>query len=128
MNHPPTTPRRASLLIFPLLIGLCACVNVQVVQRRAPQQRVIARTYPLELLTLRKAILDNFNQAPAGAALPFWGMRAIELKAPSYPPDWLANRSDLGNFLDVYKAIPASLRGEDLLLEEPTGDRYWISE
>jgi hypothetical protein len=110
-----------------VLTGLGGCAGERVVRRGASQQRVVSRTYPLELATFRERILEKFREVPDAAA-PFRRMLVIELKAPNYPPDWVTSWLDAGNFLDPYKRISASDRAQDLLIEEPTGDRYWNSE
>jgi hypothetical protein len=35
---------------------------------------------------------------------------------------------DPGNFLDHYRTLEPTARARDVLLEEPTGDVYWLSE
>jgi hypothetical protein len=65
----------------------------------------------------RRTLPDPFNQ-----------MLAIELKLPSYSPDWLVTYVDPGGFLKDYKALPPLARTNDLWVEDPIGDTYWQSE
>jgi hypothetical protein len=96
------------------------------VERRGlPQERILRRVYSADLDTLHAAILKGFAGPRTS---PFQGMRAIELKLPDYPADWLLTLADRGGFLEPYKQLPAADRDRDLLLEEPTFDRYWQSE
>jgi hypothetical protein len=123
-----TARRSSGTLILPILICLCGCANVRLERRGVPQQRVVSRTYSVDLSTLRKGIVDNFSGVLNTATMPIRSMHVIELKPPNYPPDWLVTWTDPGNFLDPYKGISAAQRDQDLLIEEPTGDLYWRSE
>ena len=128
INAGPTPCYSGILLMIPLLTCWCGCTNVRVERHGARQQRVVSRTYPVDLSTLREGVLKNFGGTPNPATIPIRSMQVIELKPPNYPPDWLATWVDTGRFLDPYKGIPASERAQDLLIEEPTGDVYWPSE
>ena len=110
------------------LACLCACSGTRLERHGAPQQRVIARTYAVDLSILREAVRKNLRNARLISPIPLPEMNVIELKPPSYPPDWLAAWGDPGNFLSAYKQLPAAARADDLLLEEPTYDVYWPSE
>jgi len=89
---------------------------------------VVSDTYSVDLPALRQAILDNFAPSPHVAEVPFHDLRAIELKPPNYPPEWISGWVDTGNFLAKYRTIPALRRSQDIMLDEPTGDLYWLSE
>ena len=131
---------RVGLLILLALTGLAGCTTTGQVKRYGPpQKRVVRRTYELDPDKFRAAVLDKFrsvhytSQAPfqstaTVATVPFQSMRAMELKSPNYPPDWLVTWVDPGNFLEPYKLIDGSRRLRDLLIEEPTGELYWQSE
>ena len=114
-----------SVLLAPALVCLVSCASAPVERRGASQQRIVSRVYAKDLETLRAGILRAFRGA---LPPPFQGMRAIELKAPDYPADWVAAWVDPGGFLESYRRLPAPLRVHDVLIEEPTGDRYWPSE
>jgi hypothetical protein len=122
----PVRSYRAAVML-PMLTCLWGCANEPVARRGDPQQRVMSRSYPLDLATFREKIRAYFRELP-NAPIPFHSMVVIELKPPNYSPDWLLSWVDPGNFLVAYKQISAGDRSQDLLIEEPTGDRYWQSE
>jgi hypothetical protein len=110
------------------LISLFSCNSVPVERHGAAQQFVVSRVYPANLQTLRAAVLTRFGDKSKPLPLPFRDMLAIELKPPRYSADWIAGWGDRGGFLEPYKRIPAPVRVNDLLIEEPIGDAYWTSE
>jgi hypothetical protein len=75
---------------------------------------------------LRAAILTGIRQAPATMLAPVAGMTVVELRTWSEP--WAGGFVDPGGFLAPYRALSATDRARDLLVEDPIGTTYWRSE
>jgi hypothetical protein len=105
-----------------------ACSETPIVRNGPPQQRVISRAYGVSVADARKKVLDAFATQRASLPPPFHQFIAVELTPPNYPPDWIAGFVDPGGFLADYKRLPPAERANDLLLREPTGDVYWLSD
>lgn len=118
--------RCAAVLAFAL--PAVGCADTPIVRNGPPQQRVISRAYRVNAVNARAKILDAFAARRSSLPPPFHRLMAIELKEPVYPPDWIAGFADAGGFLDDYRRLPAADKAQDLLLREPTGDVYWLSE
>jgi hypothetical protein len=120
--------RHANPWILAVTICLAACTDVRIERHGAPQQRVMSRIYSVGLPAFRERILRGFMKISNSTVVPFLHMNVIELKPPNYPQDWATTWVDPGNFLEAYRSISGAGRVQDLLIEEPTGDRYWPSE
>ncbi len=118
---------RVSLIVMALTCVL-SCSSPRVERRGPSQLPIVSRVYPVDLQTLRESALKRFGISSNTLPLSFRRMQAIELKPPGYTADWVGAWVDRGGFLEPYKRLPASLRAEDILIEEPTGDVYWPSE
>jgi len=114
-----------ALIAATLSVG---CSGTPVVRNGPPQQRVVARSYGTTVADARRKILAAFATRPAPLPPPLSQFTATELTPPNYPSDWLAGFVDPGGFLDDYKRLPAVDKANDLLLREPTGDVYWLSD
>jgi hypothetical protein len=109
-------------------VALTACREVPVVRHGPVQTRLVSRTYAMPTQTLRERILHEFATARSTLPDPFRRLRARELTPPWYSPDWLAGFVDPGGFLADYKRMRPAETANDLLLQDPTGDMYWLSE
>ena len=90
------------------------------------QQRLVERRIEAPLDTVRDRTIALFRTHDVAVPPPFAGMSVVELASVS--PDWLVTFVDEGHFLDGYLALTAQDRRRDLLIEEFTGDAYWMSE
>ena len=59
---------------------------------------------------------------------PFNQMIASDLKPPRYSSDWLVSYVDPGDFLKDYRSLDPAIRSNDLWIEDPIGETYWLSE
>jgi hypothetical protein len=78
------------------------------------------------LTSFREAILRTFAVYPPPVSPPFASMKVTELKPPNYASDWLVTTVDPNGFLGGYKEMDAIRKQNDLLLNEPVGDVYWV--
>lgn len=105
------------------------CSGVPVERKGPAQERTIRRTWNAALPVVRSAVIEAFERNRRRTLPdPFNQMIAIELTLPRYSPDWLVTYVDPGDFLKDYKALPPPTRTNDLWVEEPIGDTYWLSE
>jgi hypothetical protein len=115
------------------LVGATAtmvgCGGVPVERNGPAQERSVRRTWNETLPVVRSAVIEAFERDRRRTLPdPFNQMVAVELTLPGYSPDWLVTYVDPGDFLKDYKALPASVRNNDLWVEDPIGDTYWRSE
>jgi hypothetical protein len=97
------------------------------VRNGPPQERVVKRSWNEGAPSIRPALIDAFGENRSSLPDPFNRMLVTELKPP-FSPDWLEGFVDPGDFLKDYKSLNPATRSNDLLLDEPTGDKYWVSE
>jgi len=122
-----TRTRNVSIAVIAAALQ-AGCSETAIVRNGPPQQRVVARSYGVTVADARTKILNAFAKRPAPLPPPFSQLMATELTGPSYPADWLVTYVDPGGFLDDYKRLAPADRAHDLLLREPTGDVYWLSD
>jgi len=115
----------SALLLTATTVG---CGGMAVERKGPAQQRRVDRSWNEPLPLVRSRVMEAFGQDRRMLPNPFNQMTAIELTLPSYPPDWLAGDVDPGDFLKDYKALPPAIRSNDLWVEDPIGDTYWLSE
>lgn len=107
--------------------AVVACSGPPVVRNGPEQERVVRRSWSEGAAAIRAAVIDAFGENRSALPDPFNRMMATELRPP-YSPDWLETFVDPGDFLKDYKSLDRVARSNDVLLQEPTGDKYWPSE
>jgi hypothetical protein len=123
-------PRRAAASrgILVASLALTACRDAPVSRNGPAQERIVSRTYPSSASDLRAAILQRYAQLDATRSEMFRVLSISEQPPPGFSPDWLDAYVDPGGFLEPYRRLAPADRENDLVLREPTGDRYWLSE
>jgi len=89
---------------------------------------VVKRSWTSPASVIRVAVIDAFRETRRALPDPFNQMMVNELKLPRFTPDWLVGYVDPENFLNDYKALDPPTRSNDLWVEDPIGDTYWLSE
>ena len=77
---------------------------------------------------LRARIFERYRASHASLSEAFRVLQMTEQPPPGSSPDWLVTYVDTAGFLKPYVDLPDSARSYDLVLREPTGDKYWTSE
>ena len=108
--------------------AVAACSGPPVVRNGPAQERVVSRSWSEGAPGIRAAVIDAFGEQRRTLLDPFNQMIVNELTLPRFTPDWLAGYVDPGEFLKDYKALDPAVRSNDIWIEEPIGDTYWLSE
>jgi hypothetical protein len=123
--------RRRAATACAILIAssaISACRPTPITRNGPAQQRIVSRVYPVALNELRAQILDRYTATHEQLSEAFRVLKISEQPPPGFSPDWLATYVDPGGFLKSYVDLPDSTRSHDLVLQEATGDKYWLSE
>jgi hypothetical protein len=117
--------RLSALAVVCLAAG--ACGRSQVIRTSSAPVPLVSATFAGSLPALRARILDRFG---GGHTLPepFDRMTATALAPPQYAPDWADTAVDPGGFLDPYRKLSPAQRQHDILIQDPIGEVYWVSE
>ena len=128
MNQTGIVRRKASGAIVAAALLLAGCRGTPVVRHGPTEERLVVRTYPRPLQTLRADVLDRFPARRSTLPGPFNQMTVKALAPPAFQQEWLVAFVDPGGFLEGYKRLPASERSGDVLIEDAIGELYWPSE
>ena len=105
-----------------------ACQDTEVVREGPTQQKIVSRVYPVAMRDLRTLVQQRYTSAQHVLPDVFRVLTLTEAPPPGFGPEWLTTYVDPGSYLDPYRKLEQSARINDLVLSEPTGDKYWLSE
>jgi hypothetical protein len=128
------------------LVVIAAYPRFKKIEKRGPAPQSVATVLPGDLDAVATSIGDTFNNWRE-----FIGPNRIGSYQNRFPPDspwshfFLFHKNDpqyplfpsddeilldrgVDSFVKRYVSIPPQLRGQDLYLDEPSGDYYWKSE
>jgi hypothetical protein len=110
------------------MLVVSACREARISRNGPAQQSLIARTYARPMAELRRAILQGYAKAQATGPEMFRILSISEQPPPGFEPDWIMRYIDPSGFLEPYRRLSTADQANDLVLREPTDDRYWPSE
>jgi len=110
-----------------VVLVIAGCRPTPITRNGPAQERIVSRSYSIPLNDLRARMLDRYPAARAGSDA-FRALEMTEQPPPGFAADWLVGYIDPGAFLEPYVHLPDSARANDLVLRDPTGDKYWTSE